>query len=63
MNEKRIYTVSEIMDILNISQATAYSLIKKGLFRTVRVGGQHRISKKSFDEWLDNSMGCQLCEA
>lgn len=52
MSEKRIYTVSEIMEILNISQATAYSLIKEGLFRTVRVGGQHRISKKSLTNGL-----------
>lgn len=36
------------MEILNISQATDYSLIKEGLFRTVHVGDQHRISKKEF---------------
>lgn len=36
------------MEILNISQASDYSLIKEGLFRTVHVGDQHRISKKEF---------------
>ena len=51
--DKRTYTVDEIQDILGISRPTAYNLVKKGLFHSVRVGGHIRISKKSFDEWLD----------
>lgn len=51
--EKRTYTVTEIQDILGISQPTAYSLIKENLFHSIRVGRHIRISKKSFDEWLD----------
>lgn len=51
--EKRTYTVDEIQDILGISRPTAYNLVKKGFFHSVRVGGHIRISKKSFDEWLD----------
>lgn len=54
VTEKRTYTIPEIQDILGISQPTAYALVKKNLFRTVRVGRHIRISKKSFDEWLDN---------
>ncbi len=52
-NGKRTYTVDEIQDILEISRTAAYNLVKKNLFRSVRVGGHIRISKKSFDEWLD----------
>jgi len=52
--EKRVYTVDEIQDILSISKTTAYSLIKQHLFRCVKVGGHYRISKKSFDNWLDS---------
>lgn len=51
--EKRVYTVDEIMDILSISKSTAYHLVYSGVFHSVKVGNQHRISKKSFDEWLD----------
>lgn len=50
---KRIYTVDEIQDILGISRTTAYNLVKTKEFHSVRVGGHIRISKKSFDEWLD----------
>lgn len=53
---KRTYTVDEIQDILGISRPTAYALVKRNLFRSIRIGGQIRISKKSFDEWLDE--GC-----
>ena len=51
--EKRTYTVDEIQDILGISRTSAYNLVKKNYFRCVRIGGTIRISKKSFDEWLD----------
>lgn len=50
---KRTYTVDEIQDILGISRTTAYNLVKSKVFHSVRVGGHIRISKKSFDEWLD----------
>ena len=52
-NEKRTYSVDEIQQILDISRSTTYSLIKRKLFKSVKVGKQIRISKKSFDEWLD----------
>lgn len=51
--EKRAYSVDDLMEILDISRSSAYILIKKNFFRSVRVGNQLRISKASFDEWLD----------
>lgn len=53
--EKRVYTVEEIMNILNIGKNTAYALVNSGVFHFVRVGGHYRISKKSFDNWLESS--------
>ena len=54
--DKRTYTVDEIQDILGISRPSAYNHVKKNAFRSVRIGGSIRISKKSFDEWLDQQM-------
>lgn len=51
--EKRTYSIEEIQQILDISRSTAYLLVKRQLFKSVKVGKQIRISKKSFDEWLD----------
>lgn len=53
--EKRIYTVEEIANILNISKTFAYTLTKEKHFKSVRIGSAIRISKKSFDEWLDEN--------
>lgn len=60
--EKRVYTVEEIMDILCIGKNAAYSLVNSGVFHFVKVGGHYRISKKSFDKWLDAQSDCQVCD-
>lgn len=52
-NEKRVYSVDDIMVILDISRSSAYILIKKNFFRSFKVGKQLRISKASFDAWLN----------
>ena len=57
-SEKRAYSVDDIMEILDISRSSAYILIKKNLFRSVKIGNQLRISKASLNGW---TMGdCQL---
>ena len=54
--EKRTYTVEEIQVILGISRGTAYKLLEKKEFRWFKIGSTYRISKKSFDDCLDNMM-------
>ena len=52
-----------IQDILGIGRNAAYAIVKKGYFSTVRIGGTIRISKRSFDAWLDeDSKSCQVCD-
>ena len=51
---KRTYSVHEILSILNIGRRKAYELCNSGEFKIVRMGRTIRISKLSFDEWLDN---------
>lgn len=53
--DKRIYSVQEIADILQISKSMAYALCKDAPFKTVKVGKYIRISKPSFDAWLDSN--------
>lgn len=54
ISEKRTYTVQEVADILGISRNHAYEYIGKiPEIRSVRIGATIRISKKSFDTWLD----------
>lgn len=55
--EKRCYTVEDLQIILGISRASVYALLKKEEFRWFQIGGgRYRISKKSFDEWLDQKL-------
>ena len=51
--EKRCYTVTDLQKILGVSRQTIYELLKRKEFRCIQIGGKYRISKKSFDEWLD----------
>ena len=53
-DEKRCYTVGELQKLLKCGKRTVYDLLKLNLFRYVRIGGSgYRISKASFDAWLD----------
>ena len=57
MEEKRCYTVKEIQRILDISRPTAYQLLQKKEFHWVQLkSGVYRISKNSFDQWLDQGV-------
>ena len=47
------YTVEEIAKILGIGRTAAYSLVHSGAFKAVRIGSSIRVSKVSFDDWLD----------
>ena len=57
--EKRVYTVSEVMEILQISKPTALKLLREEHFSAFQLGLNRawRISKKSFDAWLDRQTG------
>ena len=51
--EKRTYTVVEVKEILGVSRKKAYELCHSGDFKIVRIGRSIRVSKSSFDEWLE----------
>lgn len=53
--EKRSYSVSEAAEILGVSKRSIYNLCASGAFKSVHIGTKLRISRKSFDEWLDGS--------
>ncbi len=55
-----VYSISEIKDILGVSRTKAYEYIKKvyeekKTFRVIKVGGNYRIIKSSFDKWFNIS--------
>ena len=50
----KTYRVEDIAKILDIGRSSAYNLVREGHFKTVRIGTAIRISRKSFDEWLES---------
>lgn len=54
-SDKRTYSVAEVAQILEVSKKSVYNLCAKNAFQTVRIGSALRISRKSFDEWLDGN--------
>ncbi len=54
VKDKKTYSVHEISQILQISRSKAYELCRQPDFKVVRLGRTIRISKASFDNWLDN---------
>lgn len=55
--EKRCYTVENLQAMLDISRGSVYELLKRKEFKWFQIsGGRYRISKKSFDEWLDEQI-------
>ena len=56
-NDNRAYTVDDLRNILKVSKTSVYRLLRSKCFHYVRIGGQYRISKKSFDNWLDGKEG------
>ena len=56
MTEQRCYTVKDLQKILGLSRPVVYELLKRNEFRWIMIGGKYRISKKSFDEWLDGTV-------
>ena len=52
----RCYSVDDLSEILGVSKPTVYNLLKQKVFRWLLIGGKYRISRKSFDDWLDGEM-------
>ena len=49
-------SVEDLQIILGISRGTVYKLLEQQEFRWFKIGTAYRISKKSFDAWLDNKL-------
>lgn len=59
-NNKRVYEVEDIQEILNIGRTKAYTFIQEVYkeqkpFKVIKIGNIYRIPKNSFDHWLDEA--------
>lgn len=55
----RCYTIEDLMAMLILSRPTVCRLLKQNEFRWFKVSGAYRISKASFEAWLnDGTVEC-----
>ena len=58
--ESKVYSISEIKDILGISRTKAYEYVKKVYekkepFRVIKIGDNYSIVRSSFEKWLEGT--------
>lgn len=56
--EKQVSTITEVQEMLQISRTAVYQFIgavyqKQEPFIIFKIGKSYRISKKSFDQWVN----------
>jgi excisionase family DNA binding protein len=49
-----VLTAQDITNYLNISKSKAYDLFKEKGFPTIVIGGNKRVNKDDFLNWLEN---------
>lgn len=64
-DEKRVYEVEEIQEILHIGRTKVYEFIKavyreQKPFKVIKIGNIYRIPKASFDKWLDEDKQLEI---
>ncbi len=52
---RRLHTVEEVAETLQLSGSTVRRAIRSGLLATVRVGRSVRLAQADVDAWLDTS--------
>jgi excisionase family DNA binding protein len=50
-----VITIEELMEMLHIGRNSAYSILKGGLIKTIKVGKKYIIPKKSVIEFLESA--------
>lgn len=53
MQEHKVYTVTEVADILKVSNKTVYNIIHAGDLHAVWVRGQVRITSQALEHFLE----------
>lgn len=49
---ERLFTIKEVMDILQLSYSTVYKLVTDGTIKSVQVGRSHRIPQASLRAFI-----------
>ncbi len=51
-NEK-VYSINDLIELLQVSRKTILNLIKKGELMAFSIGGRYRVTQKSLDNYIE----------
>ena len=49
----KLLRIDDVADLLDVSRARAYELVREGLLPVVRLGRQIRVDPSKLEAWLD----------
>ena len=55
LNDKSIFTIDEVMELLSVTRFTVHKWIKEGKLRAVRIGRELGVTKEYLDEFLESN--------
>lgn len=55
-SQVKVFTVDEIMELLQVKRKTVHDWIKEGKMKAVRIGRQLRIPIEYYQEFMDNNL-------
>ena len=61
LNDKSIFTIDEVMELLTVTRFTVHKWIKEGKLKAVRIGRELRVTKEYLDEFLESKIGRASC--
>lgn len=53
MEEKKVYTLDEIADILKTTKRTLYTYIKDGKLKAIKIGKYWRVTSENLNNFLE----------
>lgn len=53
MTELKVYTTTEALDILKVTQRTLYRYIKAGQIKAIKLGREYRITEEALKDFLE----------
>lgn len=57
MTEKKVYTIDELVQMLQVTRRTIYNYIKEGKLKAVKIGKYWRVTDKALEEFLTPASG------
>ena len=52
MTEKKVYTIDELVDMLQVTRRTIYNYIKEGKLKAVKIGKYWRVTDQALNAFL-----------